>query len=78
MAVDLFLVRAVRSRRDVLFAVTVAVSANVAGVLTSESLASVDTWVSEGLHAVFPLTLYWMHRPAHTLVTAERPAEPEG
>lgn len=54
------------------------VSANVAGVLTSGSLASVDTWVFAGLHAVFPLTLYWMHRPAHALVTAERPAEHEG
>ncbi|MFI9444232.1 MULTISPECIES: transfer protein spdA [Streptomyces] len=71
MAVDLFLVWAVRSRRDVLFAVAVAVSANVAGVLTAESLASVDTWVSAGLHAVFPVTLYRMHRP---WVTAQAPA----
>lgn len=63
VAVDLFLVWAVRSRRDVLFAVAVAVSANVAGVLTAESLSAVDTWVSAGLHAVFPVTLYRMHRP---------------
>jgi hypothetical protein len=77
VAVDLFLVWAVRSRRDVLFAVSVAVSANVAGVLTAESLASVDTWVSAGLHAVFPVTLYRMHRTpttARPLVTAEAPA----
>ncbi|MCX4576569.1 transfer protein spdA [Streptomyces sp. NBC_01571] len=77
LAVDLFLVWSVRSRRDVLFAVAVAVSANVAGVLTAESLASVDTWVSAGLHAVFPVTLYRMHRPARPLVTAEAPAVAE-
>ncbi|MFF3883768.1 transfer protein spdA [Streptomyces sp. NPDC001914] len=75
MAVDLFLVWAVRSRRDVLFAVAVAVSANVAGVLTAGPLGLVDTWVSAGLHAVFPVTLYRMHQPACPLVTA-KPAEP--
>ncbi|WP_254647119.1 transfer protein spdA [Streptomyces sp. GbtcB6] len=74
LAVDLFLVWAVRSGRDVLLAVSVAVAANVAGVLTAESLASVDTWVSAGLHAVFPVTLYRMHRPARPLPSAEAPA----
>jgi hypothetical protein len=74
VAVDLFLVRAVRSGRDVLLAVSVAVAANVAGVLTAESLAGVDTWVSAGLHAVFPVTLYRMHRPARPLPSAEAPA----
>ncbi|MER7809388.1 hypothetical protein [Streptomyces sp900116325] len=74
MAIDLYLVWAVRVRRDVALAVLVSVAANVAGVLTAESLVSVDTWVSAGLHAVFPLTLWRMHRP----VTAEAPvvAEP--
>ncbi|MFF8531011.1 transfer protein spdA [Streptomyces sp. NPDC015532] len=70
MAIDLYLVWAVRMRRDVALAVLVSVAANVAGVLTAEPLASVDTWVSAGLHAVFPLTLWRMHRP----VTAEAPA----
>lgn len=75
LAIDLYLVWAVRARRDVALAVLVSVAANVAGVLTAESLASVDTWVSAGLHAVFPLTLWRMHRP---WVTAEAPvvAEP--
>ncbi|MFB7311470.1 transfer protein spdA [Streptomyces sp. NPDC056192] len=77
MAVDLFLVWAVRSGRDVLFAVAVAVAANVAGVLTAESLRSVDTWVSAGLHAVFPVTLYRMHRPARPHAPAEAPAVAE-
>ncbi|WP_406326252.1 transfer protein spdA [Streptomyces sp. NBC_01617] len=63
LAIDLYLVWAVRTRRDVALAVLVSVAANVAGVLTAESLASVDTWVSAGLHAVFPVTLYRMHRP---------------
>ncbi|MGW3779979.1 transfer protein spdA [Streptomyces sp. NPDC005091] len=63
LAIDLYLVWAVRARRDVALAVLVSVAANVAGVLTAESLASVDTWVSAGLHAVFPLTLWRMHRP---------------
>ncbi|MFE9951932.1 transfer protein spdA [Streptomyces sp. NPDC005531] len=70
MAIDLYLVWAVRSRRDVALAVLVSVAANVAGVLTAESLASVDTWVSAGLHAVFPLTLWRMHRPWVTAETA--------
>jgi hypothetical protein len=53
---------AVRTRRDVALAVAVAVSANVAGVLTAESLSALDTWVSAALHAVFPLTVWRMHR----------------
>jgi hypothetical protein len=76
LAVDLYLVWAVRSGRDVALAVAVAVSANVAGVLTSDPLSSVDTWVSAGLHAVFPLTLWRMHRPARPLVTTEAPVTP--
>ncbi|MFD4648475.1 transfer protein spdA [Streptomyces sp. NPDC058441] len=71
LAIDLYLVWAVRSRRDVALAVLVSVAANVAGVLTAEPLGSVDTWVSAGLHAVFPLTLWRMHRP---WVTAPEPA----
>ncbi|MCX4400815.1 transfer protein spdA [Streptomyces sp. NBC_01764] len=62
VAVDLFMIWAVRTRRDVSLAVAVAVSANVAGVLTAESLSAVDTWVSAALHAVFPLTVWRMHR----------------
>ncbi|MFJ9963961.1 transfer protein spdA [Streptomyces avermitilis] len=75
LAIDLYLVWAVRSHRDVSLAVAVAVAANVSGILTAESLASVDTWVSAGLHAVFPLTLWRMHRP---WVAAQAPvmAEP--
>jgi hypothetical protein len=83
VAVDLYLVWAVRSRRDVALAVAVAVSANVASVLTAESLRAVDTWVSAALHAVFPLTVWRMHRtegpqvPAYALGSAEAvPAEP--
>ncbi|WP_329450571.1 transfer protein spdA [Streptomyces sp. NBC_01724] len=77
LAIDLFLVWAVRSRRDVVLAVAVAVSANVAGVLTAEPLGDVDTWVSAALHAVFPLTLWRMHRTVHPLVSAEAPAVAE-
>ncbi|MGW6900755.1 transfer protein spdA [Streptomyces sp. NPDC054919] len=62
VAVDLFLIWAVRSRRDIALAVSVAVAANVAGVLTAESLSAVGTWVAAGLHAVFPLTAWRMHR----------------
>ncbi|MGW0814957.1 DUF2637 domain-containing protein [Streptomyces viridiviolaceus] len=72
VAVDLFMVWAVRSRRDIALAVSVAVAANVAGVLTTESLSAVDTWVSAGLHAVFPLTVWRMHRQE----SSERLPEP--
>jgi hypothetical protein len=71
VAIDLFMVWAVRSRRDIALAVSVAVAANVAGVLTTESLSAVDTWVSAGLHAVFPLTVWRMHRQE----SPERPSE---
>lgn len=71
VAIDLFMVWAVRSRRDIALAVSVAVSANVAGVLTTESLMAVDTWVAAGLHAVFPLTVWRMHRAE----SPERPSE---
>ncbi|MGC2997544.1 transfer protein spdA [Streptomyces sp. G35A] len=76
VAIDLFLVWAVRSRRDIALAVSVAVAANVAGVLTTESLSAVGTWVSAGLHAVFPLTVWRMHRQE----SPERPSEasPDG
>ncbi|MFE9865536.1 transfer protein spdA [Streptomyces sp. NPDC005506] len=78
LAIDLFLVWAVRSRRDVVLAVAVAVSANVAGVLSTQPLSAVDTWVSAALHAVFPLTVWRMHKVPRSLVTAEAPvvAEP--
>ncbi|MGW1187524.1 transfer protein spdA [Streptomyces sp. NPDC002559] len=62
VAIDLFMIWAVRSARDVALSVAAAVSANVAGVLTAESLSAVGTWVSAGLHAVFPLTVWRMHR----------------
>jgi hypothetical protein len=61
-AIDLYMIWAVRTRRDVALAVSVAVAANVAGVLTAESLSAVGTWVAAGLHAVFPLTVWRMHR----------------
>ncbi|MFF1275143.1 transfer protein spdA [Streptomyces marokkonensis] len=80
VAIDLFLVWAVRSRRDVALAVGVAMSANVAGVLSAEPLSAVGTWVGAALHAVFPLSVWRMHRePADTKpqLPAERPqAEP--
>jgi len=62
LAIDLYMIWAVRTRRDVALAVTVAVAANVSGVLTAESLSAVGTWVSAGLHAVFPVTVWRMHR----------------
>lgn len=68
VAIDLFMIWAVRSSRDVALSVAVAVAANIAGVLTTESLSAVGTWVSAGLHAVFPLTVWRMHR-------TERPAK---
>ncbi|MGW5034710.1 transfer protein spdA [Streptomyces nigra] len=66
VAIDLFTIWAVRSRRDIALAVSVAVSANVAGVLSTESLSAVSTWVGAALHAVFPLTVWRMHRAPHT------------
>ncbi|MDN0198100.1 transfer protein spdA [Streptomyces sp. S.PNR 29] len=74
MAIDLFMIWAVRSRRDVALAVAVAVSANVAGVLSAEPLGAVDTWVSAALHAVFPLTVWRMHRAPETAQPV--PADP--
>lgn len=71
VAIDLFMIWAVRSRRDVALAVAVAVSANVAGVLTAGSLASVNTWVSAALHAVFPLTVWRMHREGPQVAAGE-------
>jgi len=62
LAVDLYMIWAVRTGRDIGLAVSVAVAANVAGVLTAEPLAAVDTWVAAGLHAVFPLAIWRMHR----------------
>jgi hypothetical protein len=62
VAIDLYLIWAVRTARDVAAAVLLAVAANVAGVLSAESLAAVGTWVSAGLHAVFPLAVWRMHR----------------
>jgi hypothetical protein len=77
VAIDLFLVWAVRSRRDVALAVAVAVSANVAGVLSAEPLGAVDTWVSAALHAVFPLTVWRMHRTPQTAVSGPGSGEPD-
>ncbi|MFH9179557.1 transfer protein spdA [Streptomyces albogriseolus] len=71
LAVDLFMVWAVRTRRDIALSVAVAVAANVAGVLTAEPLSAVNTWVAAGLHAVFPLTVWRMHRAD----SATRPSE---
>lgn len=62
LAVDFYLIWAVRSGRDIGLAVSVAMAANVAGVLTAEPLSAVGTWVAAGLHAVFPLTIWRMHR----------------
>jgi hypothetical protein len=70
LAIDCYVIWAVRSRRDVALAVLVSVAANVSGILTAEPLASVDTWVSAGLHAVFPVVNWRMNRP----VAAEAPA----
>lgn len=73
VAIDLFMIWAVRTRRDVLLSVAIAVAANVAGVLTTESLAAVDTWVSAGLHAVFPLSVWRMHRKVDMSAEAATP-----
>lgn len=64
VAVDLFLIWAVRVRRDIVAAVAIAVSANVAGVLSVEDLRAISTWVGAALHAVFPVTVWRMHRTA--------------
>ena len=72
LAVDLYMIWAVRTGRDIPLAVTVAVAANVAGVLTTGSLSVIGTWVSAGLHAVFPVTVWRMHRAE----SPERPSEP--
>lgn len=77
LAIDLYLVWAVRTRRDVALAVLVSVAANVAGVLTAESLSAVSTWVSAGLHAVFPVTVWRMHRSLPAVEPVSPPAEPE-
>ncbi len=77
VAIDLFLVWAVRSRRDVALAVGVAMSANVAGVLSSESLSAVSTWVGAALHAVFPLSVWRMHRAEPETADSDRPAVPQ-
>ncbi|WP_392753325.1 hypothetical protein [Streptomyces sp. LN590] len=53
------------------------IAANVAGVLTAESLASVDIWVSAGLHAVFPLALWRMHRTPAAVPVPVEPAPVE-
>ncbi|MGV9941224.1 transfer protein spdA [Streptomyces sp. NPDC003401] len=62
IAIDLFVIWAVRVGRDIPLAVSVAVAANVAGVLTTEPLSAVNTWVAAGLHAIFPVSLWRMHR----------------
>ncbi|MCE7552785.1 transfer protein spdA [Streptomyces thermodiastaticus] len=72
LAIDLYMIWSVRSRKDIALSVAVAVAANVAGVLTTESLSAVGTWVAAGLHAVFPLTVWRMHRAE----SPERPSEP--
>ncbi|MGV9322465.1 transfer protein spdA [Streptomyces sp. NPDC003660] len=78
VAIDLFMIWAVRSSRDVALAVAVAVAANVAGVLTTESLSAINTWVSAGLHAVFPLTVWRMHRVERsTEILTDTPAGKE-
>ncbi|WP_239015332.1 transfer protein spdA [Streptomyces sp. CdTB01] len=64
LAIDLYLIWAVRSGRDVALAVAVSMSANVAGVLSVEPLSAVSTWVGAALHAVFPLTIWRMERPS--------------
>jgi hypothetical protein len=83
VAIDLFMIWAVRTRRDVFLAVTVAVLANVAGVLTGGHLQDVSVWVSVALHGVFPLIVWRMHRTAHsapepsaTPTVADEPSEP--
>jgi hypothetical protein len=73
VAVDLYLIWAVRSARDVAAAVLLAVAANVAGVLTAESLSAVNTWVAAGLHAVFPLAVWRMHRTPQTAAVSALP-----
>ncbi|WP_231157268.1 transfer protein spdA [Streptomyces sp. CNZ748] len=71
LAIDAFMIWSVRTRRDIALSVSVAVAANVAGVLTVDPLSAVGTWVAAGLHAVFPFTVYRMHRAE----SATRPSE---
>ncbi|MFB7110626.1 transfer protein spdA [Streptomyces sp. NPDC056291] len=75
LAIDAFMIWAVRTRRDVALSVAVAVAANVAGVLTAEPLSAVNTWVAAGLHAVFPMTLWRMHRSPSESRSAGHAAE---
>jgi len=62
MAIDCYLIWAVRTRRDIVLAVLVSVATNIAGVLTAEELSAVGTWVGAVLHAVFPVLVWRMHR----------------
>jgi hypothetical protein len=64
VAVDLYLIWAVRSGRDVALAVSLSVAANVAGVVSAEPLGDVSTWVGAALHAAFPVTIWRMERPS--------------
>ena len=64
VAVDLYLIWAVRSGRDIALAVSLSVVANVSGVLSAEPLGEVSTWVGAALHAAFPVTIWRMERPA--------------
>ncbi|RSN89937.1 transfer protein spdA [Streptomyces sp. WAC 05379] len=71
VAIDLYLVWAVRTGRDVALAVGLSTAANVAGVLTTEPLTAVATWVSAGLHAAFPVAVWRMHRAESDLEPQE-------
>ncbi|MFD6818831.1 transfer protein spdA [Streptomyces sp. NPDC060085] len=62
LAIDLYLIWAVRSGRDVALAVSLSVAANVSGVLSAEPLDAVSTWVGAALHASFPVTIWRMER----------------
>ncbi|MDX3555325.1 transfer protein spdA [Streptomyces europaeiscabiei] len=75
LAIDAYLIWCVRSGRDVPLAVALSVAANVAGVLTADPLADVDTWVSAALHAAFPVTIWRMERPSSQV---SQPAKPKG
>ncbi|MBR7828999.1 hypothetical protein KDK95_22010 [Actinospica sp. MGRD01-02] len=66
MAIDLYMIWAVRTGCDVFLAVAVAVLANVAGVLTTGNLHDVSVWVSVALHGCFPLIVWRMHRQPHS------------
>lgn len=64
LAVDLYMTWAVMVGRDIALAVAMSVAANVASTLTGSPLGDIDTWVSAGIHTLWPLVIWRQHRVA--------------